>query len=292
LRARKRFGRFIITGSYSAITTVFLGSLTTSSVFEEELMATNNKKLDWKWGITTCIVLVGLIGGGIWKLADELSRIDQHIKRVETAVRILSSKQAGDIKTLVDEALTAANKAAGAGRSVDAEKILEMADTLIAEQKSSTEKPPAAEFFSQTTTKLHPLSKSPNPALKSIAFSAQTKLAEYRSSLLPVSTVGVTIDCQNIPGGVAYGTTEPMELTTAHKDGTVRGCIQMLDGRAWVNMVFINSEIYYAGGPVILKNVRFANCTFHTEQTDSGFQFLEYAALMEAEFSHAPKGSS
>src|ERR1700676_2418300 len=62
---------------------------------------------------------------------------------------------------------------------------------------------------------------------------------------------------------------------------TITNCPQILDGFTWRNVVFINSHISYKGGPVILDNVTFLNCTFQTERNDEGIRLLQYAALDE-----------
>lgn len=59
--------------------------------------------------------MVGLIVGSTWKVHDAFSKIDKHIARVETAVRIIGAKQGGDTKTLIDEALAVAKNASTQG---------------------------------------------------------------------------------------------------------------------------------------------------------------------------------
>jgi len=56
-------------------------------------------------------------------------------------------------------------------------------------------------------------------------------------------------------------------------------------------MVFVNSHIFYAAGPVIHRNVKVVDCTFQTVQTDSGFRFLQYVALDEIEVHFVPSHS-
>src|ERR1700729_704142 len=77
--------------------------------------STKKNEIDLKWIITTILATIAVVGGSIWalhiefsKITDRLGEIDRHIARVETAVRIVGAKQGGDTKTLIDEALTVA----------------------------------------------------------------------------------------------------------------------------------------------------------------------------------------
>jgi hypothetical protein len=54
---------------------------------------------------------------------------------------------------------------------------------------------------------------------------------------------------------------------------------QTLDRGVWINVVFINMHIKYQGGPVILRNVRFINCTFDSlRAVPHADDILQYAA--------------
>ena len=44
--------------------------------------------------------------------------------------------------------------------------------------------------------------------------------------------------------------------------GSLNGFKQKLDGVYWKDYSFINVEIEYDGGPMVLENVKFINCTF------------------------------
>jgi hypothetical protein len=43
------------------------------------------------------------------------------------------------------------------------------------------------------------------------------------------------------------------------------------------NVVFMDVDIYYHGGPVLLDNVLFLNCRFHVADSDHGDELLEAA---------------
>src|SRR5207249_3697972 len=114
--------------------------------YDSQPVVESMPRTDWKWGITTGIVLLGLFVGSAWTLKSELSGVEKHISRVETAVRIIGAKQGGDTKTLIDEAFAVAKNAADAARTESAKAILDIANRLLAEQKASRE-PVPQEFF-------------------------------------------------------------------------------------------------------------------------------------------------
>jgi hypothetical protein len=132
--------------------------------------------------------------------------------------------------------------------------------------------------------------RNENAELKSASFSMQYNLAEYRSSLIPVPAfINITVNCESVLGVEAYQVRNPKILEKTISDGVVANCFQQLDGTAWVNMVFLNSEIAYSGGPIVLKNVKFIHCTFHTYQGEAGFGLLQYAASDKTEFEYPKK---
>jgi hypothetical protein len=48
----------------------------------------------------------------------------------------------------------------------------------------------------------------------------------------------------------------------------VGGLIPPLDGHHFKNVIFENIQITYDGGPLILENVAFINCSFHLGQNE------------------------
>jgi len=229
--------------------------------------------IDWKWWVTTGIVVLGLIVGSAWKLKDELTKIDKHIARVETAVRIIGAKQGGDTKTLIDEALMASKSAADAGRTESAKTLLDIANHLLAEQKVSRE-PAPQEFFDSAIKKYQKLKQSPE--LADSAWDGTTKLAEYRSAISTVPLgFGIHIGELSHKGGFRYLKDSLISGPSAIAMGTERGFV--LDGFFLDNVVFENANIIYKGGPVVLQNVRFVNCQFDVRRSPRSEQLLEAA---------------
>jgi hypothetical protein len=54
---------------------------------------------------------------------------------------------------------------------------------------------------------------------------------------------------------------------------------QLLDNMAWINVVFSHMHIRYAGGYVMLKNVRFVDCTFELVGAPQSDKLANYVAL-------------
>jgi hypothetical protein len=128
---------------------------------------------------------------------------------------------------------------------------------------------PGVEFLANRNT----------PTLFSYVYSVwegSTKLVEYRSA---ISTV---------PAGLALHIGELSQRGPFHylKDsfisgpnaiamGTEKGFV--LDGFYLDNVAFENAHIIYHGGPVILQNVRFVNCTFDVRRSLQSERLLEAA---------------
>jgi len=55
-----------------------------------------------------------------------------------------------------------------------------------------------------------------------------------------------------------------------------------LDGHRLKNVIYINLQIEYDGGPVILENVSFINCSFVLQQNDNS------SSLAKAVFASTP----
>ena len=239
-----------------------------------ESMADPSKKqrVDWKWWITTGIGLLVLIVGGAWKIKDELAKIDKHISRVETAVRIIGAKQGGDTKTLIDEALAVAKNAADAGRTESAKNVLGIANHLLAEQKASRE-PVPQEFFNRAIETYKKLQKS--PALADSAWEGATALAEYRSATtsIPPGFSGVFIGEMGQKGPFRYLRDS---LISGENAISAPGCEGFaLDGWYLDNVVFENLTICYRGSVAVLSNVHFVNCRFDVQKSPRADQLLE-----------------
>jgi hypothetical protein len=236
--------------------------------------------MDWKWLIPTVIGAIVLSGGVVWtvhyeisKLDDRISGLDKHIARIETAVRIVGAKQGGDTKTLIDEALAVAKNAADEGRTQSAKAVLDIANRLLAEQKASRQ-PAPQEFFDSAIQKYQKLQKSPE--LADAAWEGSTKLVEYRSVISAVPAgLEVHIGELSQRGPFRYLKDSLISGPTAVTMGTEKGFV--LDGFYLDNVVFENANIIYHGGPVILQNVRFVNCTFDVRRSSQSEKLLEAA---------------
>lgn len=219
------------------------------------------------------MVVLGLIGGGVWTLKSELSGIDKHIARVETAVRIIGAKQGGDTKTLVDEALAVAKNASDSGRAESAKNVLDIANHLLAEQKASREEVPQ-QFFDSAVQKYKELKKSPE--LHDAAWDGTIALAEYRSAITSVPPgMRVSIGEFSQKGNFRYLKNSVISGPNAMVMDGENGFV--LDGVWLDNVVFENSRIIYKGGPVILQNVRFVNCQFEVKKSPQAAQLIEAA---------------
>jgi hypothetical protein len=250
-----------------------------------EPMANSSKKegIDWKWLITTVIVLIGLAAGTAWalhaefaKLDERIGSLDKHIQKVEIAVKIVAAKQGGDTKTIIDEALSVAKNASDAGRTESAKAILEIANRLLTEQKASRGTAPQ-EFFDNAIKNYQKLQKSPE--LADSAWDGSTKLVEYRSAISQVPTgLEVHIGEMGQRGPFRYLKDSLISGPSAIAIGTEKGFV--LDGFYLDNVVFQNANIIYHGGPVVLQNVRFVNCKFDVRKSSQSEQLLE-AAIKE-----------
>ena len=231
------------------------------------------RTIDWKGWLGLAVGMLALFGGTVWALASEFSKIDKHISRVETAVRIVGAKQGGDTKTLMDEALTVAKNTSEAGRAQSAKTLLDIANRLLAEQKASRE-PAKQEFFDSTIQKYHKLQKSPE--LADAAWEGSRKLVEYRSATSSVPPgMSVYIGELGHKGPFRYLKDSLISGPNAIRTGTEKGFV--LDGFYLENVVFENANIIYNGGPVILQNVRFVNCTFDVRRSSQSEKLFEAA---------------
>jgi hypothetical protein len=222
------------------------------------------------------------ISNKLSNLATDIANLNSETANLKKAVETLADNQSKETQKIIERFLGAAQTA-----SPDtAAKLLNTAASLIVVARNESI-PAAADFFQRASNDLATINRNKDAELRSAAFSTQEKLAEYRSFLRPSSgIVGFKIDCQSYPGAVAIGRGVP-EV----KDSTIINCIfpQQLDGIVWTNVLFINSEIYYGGGPVVLQNVRFIHCKFNVQPGATGFQLLKYATLDETNLAIKPK---
>jgi hypothetical protein len=236
----------------------------------------NSPKRDWSGIFTACLFAGGLVWAAhfeISKLDEKISNLDKHIGRVETAVRIVGAKQGGDTKTIIDEALTVAKNASDEGRAESAKTVLDIANRLLAEEKASKQ-PAAQEFFDSTIKKYQKLQKY--PGLADSAWEGSTRLVEYRSAISSVPP-GATVRIGELSrrGPFSYLKDSFISGPNAIAMGTEKGFV--LDGFELENVIFENATIIYHGGPVILQNVRFVNCSFEVRKSSQSEMLLEAA---------------
>jgi hypothetical protein len=230
------------------------------------------EKIDWKWLVTTSIGALVLMGGTTWAIAGEFAKLDKHIGRVETAVRIVGAKEGGDTKTLIDEALTVAKNASDDGRAESAKRVLDIANRLVAEQATSGEAAPP-EFFEKTVQKYQKLKQSPE--LSDAIWEGTTSLANYRSAIteVPAGFNYVSIGVMGQKNGFRYLKNSLFSGRNAVKSP---GCDGFdLDGWYLDNVVFEGVTICYRGSPAILSNVHFVNCRFDVAKSPKAGLLLE-----------------
>jgi hypothetical protein len=91
------------------------------------------------------------------------------------------------------------------------------------------------------------------PALLDPGWSTRLSLVDYRSSL--------PLDKTQVNSSPPVLTSRLTLVDGGRFDGNARGR-QKLDGVHWRNFTFTNMLIEYDGGPMVLENVTFINCTF------------------------------
>lgn len=103
-------------------------------------------------------------------------------------------------------------------------------------------------------------------------------LVEYRSAVssVPSGFTAVRIGQLSRRGPFRYLKDSLISGQNAIAMGTEKGFV--LDGFYLDNVVFENANIIYHGGPVILQNVRFVNCTFSVRRSPQSEKLLEAAA--------------
>lgn len=259
----------------------------------------------WSFSFVLAVVggLMGIasfVGGGVWVVHTEVSRIDQAIEKIDKrmvnltmAIKVLGDAQGGKTKELVDDALTIAQAKAQAGDVQAAARIVNMANELIAEEKQKRQTAPQ-EFFQNALANYKTIwekSSGRGPAAQK-AFQGTVELAEYRSA--------ITLPPQNFHPAHEYKGQKRVsfgEMATGPngylllRDAALYGpnAIQRgpgpgfdIDGTDLENVVFYNSIISYRGAPAILKNVWFVNCTFLVSESVNGNKLLQVAALAES----------
>jgi hypothetical protein len=221
-------------------------------------------------------------------IAGESQKLDSRLEKDESAIKVLGSQQSDQVQKLIHDLLAIAKTS---DSSETAARAAEVAASLtVTLQKGKHPSPP--EFFHETTQDLDALHQQEGP-IRQIAFKTQTQLAEYRSALELVNEGGGTVvNCTGASKhGTLFGAGHGPEAKTDRtvSNMAIKDCSQILDGIAWQDVTFIDSNITYHGGPVVLRNVTFVNCKFNVDSDDYGFKLLEYAALDQKELKIKPE---
>jgi hypothetical protein len=227
----------------------------------------------------------------------------------------LASIQPPNTKDLVKELLSEVQQSIKAGDPDRAEKALGIAPVLLsAASKQKAKADP--EYFTMSVEELDNIQRqAPNERIAEQVRAVRFGLATYRSALqtvtiapdlttvvlpknppyfpdgsdslsVPVGEKGIVWDFKNLPPG--KNAIAPLQIPFLSK-GVVNdnpespvfliNGTQQLDGLKFVNMVFVNMHIVYYGGPVLLDNVKFVDCTFEFSPNKYGEQLANGVAL-------------
>jgi hypothetical protein len=215
----------------------------------------------------------------------DIRSINTRLGKQEDAIKALTDQQSEATQKLIHDLLSAATKTTDPTIAARALGVASSLTATLREKKQTA----SAEFFRSA---IDIVRQSKQPTVQTAVFEAQRQLAEYRSTLQPIPQQSHGgFECA--PGSNMRSVFGPSgNQVTANRlisGTTIKNCPQTLDGFTWVNVVFINSTISYKGGPVVLANVSFINCTFVAPQTDDGVRMLQYAALDEKSFKVNPE---
>ncbi len=144
-----------------------------------------------------------------------------------------------------------------------------------------------AEYRSSVTPEPTLPPTQPLPTGASVAEVLNHHATYLVSESLPIRTGfnvysnGAAIYSATLPGtDILTVVIDPTNLRAPSVNGlTLIGPRQILDGIEWKNVTFVNVHIVYAGGPLMLENVRFVNCTFEVPHNQQGIDVVDYAAL-------------
>jgi hypothetical protein len=238
--------------------------------------------ISWRLIGSTLTIIVTIILAAITAthyIDQQTGALGVRITKAEAAITVLGSQQSDQTQKLIHDLLALAKSADRPEIGARAAQVAASLTATLREQKRSA----IPEFFTETNQAINALRLKGDPSLRAAAFTTQQQLAEYRSTLQTEKQKGIVIKCTpGFRGNTAFGTAEkPANPSRRIESLTIENCPQALDGFSWRNIVFVNSQISYKGGPVILDNVTFVNCTFETGRNDEGIKLLQYAALDE-----------
>jgi hypothetical protein len=264
------------------------------------------------WG--QILVVLILIGGGIlvsflWSLGNRMTGVEQAVKDLPAQLDSKLEKLRGD---LIEEFFKKAKQFTEARDFDDAAAAITAANVLIASAREHHE-PLDDQFFVNTTLALASITPYAGSDRLNVLWrpinDGYSGLAALRSSLEKSSFLSlprkelrspVEIDSPKNPITFVYSyrwvtadhefagptrgamlAAEKGKFSVIEGDGVGAfvGGWQTLDYLAWQDFTFINMHIRYNGGPLVIKNVRFVNCSFIIVPDGNGRIFAESIAL-------------
>ena len=245
-----------------------------------------------------CFLLVSLVAGAL-----EANRVENHLAALGQSVEDLPKQMGAEFNgkleklraDLVEEIISKAQKFSATGNFKQAAGATNAAAILIALARDKKIPPPDPSFFANAVDSLNGLADSSRgpSILAEPVHRARVALAEYRSSLEQrpphigtPTTVVIPLNLASLmalhgSGAIWVGPPGLDMLKGAH---SVSGVYlaegwQTLDGTKWDDVLFMDMHIRYNGGPAILKNVIFVNCTFEVNVGPREAKLLDYATL-------------
>jgi hypothetical protein len=197
-----------------------------------------------------------------------LKEIDEHLNRIDTSLSTLQLEKVAADPTDTNNAL-AAKKAIDLARTnsvqLPAPLIENVGQKFVAASNQNPQAWNAALAFLdyKTSTNALPPVYSTSPIVKvdpAIAVYDYNSPTGTKPPTLFSSPVTVP-KAQSAQYGV-IGKDENASLTVGNASLIAQGGAEILDGMQFKHVVFRNVEIYYSGGPVVLSDVIFINCTF------------------------------
>jgi hypothetical protein len=236
--------------------------------------------------LTLLLGCLGWLGKSTYDLNGQVSTIDGELKELPA--------------NLAQQLLHQSKQAIERGDTSAAKHELTSATAFLddARAKRIAVKP---DYFAQASRQLQALASMSQ--LSDEIHSVRLQLAAYRSALQPppsptqkttpvrqplvlsIPTTSTTLR-KITPGPFFIPPKIPFNLTIdgGVLEGAVSGVTQDLDNIGWTDVIFVNMHIIYRGGPVILQNVRFVNCTFDFTSDQHGVEFAEYVVLDKSTF--------
>lgn len=271
-------------------------------------VAPQSQRGEWKTWLPIGAPLVALLAvvvtvaihfdNKLTTMQTDLQAMRTRLEKVEAAVKVLGEGQKNSIKQIIHDLLAAAKTGDPEVAARSMQTVASLTDVLRRDNQ-----PADTGFFKQTFEDVQSLEKSHDqPSVRAVAFRVQKQLAEYRSAidwiegkyagrpddqaavefamtLVGVDMTGCPPGAKENPAIVLPSPPNPEHHTIGRV--AIVNCPEVLDGRVWIDVVFVNSRIKYNGGPLVLRNVRFVHCTFDAPQNDLGSKLFQYATLQQ-----------